>query len=103
MHDNDITGAIGMRVGILLAGLAVGGPTRMPDTRSALGIGNQRGFFQFCHFAYGADRNQITVLQYSQAGRVVSAVFQFFQTVNNIRYAVIITYIADNSAHNTLL
>jgi len=54
MDDDDLAGAVAMRVGILLGGAAVGGPTRVADAVGAVQRGLGNDLFEIAKFARGA-------------------------------------------------
>jgi hypothetical protein len=68
VHDDDVAGAVAMRVGIFLGGTAVGGPARMADAVDAVGGIGADGFFKVAELARGAtDRKLAAAVEASRS------------------------------------
>ena len=54
VHDDDLAGAIAMRMGVFFGGAAVGGPAGVADAVGAVERLQADGFFQVAQLAFGA-------------------------------------------------
>ncbi len=100
MDDDDLAGAVAMRVGILLRGTAVGGPTRVADAVGAIQRGLGNDLFEIAKFARGAANCQFSVSGYDGDARgIVTAVLELTQTFNDDGDDFLRTDIANYSAH----
>ena len=73
-----------MRMGVLFGGAAVRGPARVADAEDAIDRVQADGIFEIAQLARGAaDRELIVVAIDGEAGRIVAAVFEALQAVQN--------------------
>src|SRR5580658_2279110 len=89
---------------VLFGRAAVGGPARVPDPVNAFQRGRANGFFQVVQLARRAPNFQLAVFSHDgNAGRIVAAIFQALQAVQNQRHYGLVANVTDNSAHEDLL
>ena len=98
MYDRHSAAAVG--VSVYVRGFAMGRPAgvtnaHMPE-RSALTL---HFFLQIFQSALGLRHSDFSVLKDSNAGRVIAAVFQFSQTVQQDLRTVPFAHISNNSTH----
>ena len=98
-HD-DVAGAIAVRVRVLFGGTAVRGPAGVADAVGAIhGIGTD-GFFEIAQFAGGAANGELIVaVEDRDAGRIVAAIFQSPQAIEDDGDRFTRSEITDYSAH----
>ena len=84
---------------IRLAGSAMGGPTGMADAAGAAIVKGRESLFQLCHLAHAMDQGQAAILLHRNARRVIAAVFQALQTLDQAGLDGICAGIAYDSAH----
>ena len=96
--DGDVAAAVGMRVGVLFAGLAVSGPARVAKThtgvRRADGGGDER-----VQVADGTHHTEAVFFDQGDAGRVVAAILEAPEAVKDDGLAGPAPDVADDSAH----
>ena len=61
VHDDDLAGAIAMRMGVFFGGAAVRGPARVADAVDAVDRRLADGFFEIAEFAGGAAKFELAV------------------------------------------
>src|ERR1700686_4382838 len=89
-----------MWVGIFFCRAAVRRPARVPDAIRAFDRRFGNGFFQVTQLARSAADFQLAVLgNYSDAGGVITAIFEFPQALDNDRNDFFRSDITDNAAH----
>ena len=100
-HD-DVALAVAVGVGVLLAGAAVGGPAGVADAVDAVERLQPNRLFQVAELALAAaDFELAVVAHHRDARRVVAAVFQPLQPVQQDGDDGFLTNVADDSAHNS--
>jgi hypothetical protein len=100
VDDNDLAGAIAMRMGVLFRGTAVRGPAGMADAVGPVERLQADRFFQIAQFALGAANLQAgAVTGDRDAGGVVAAIFKPPQTVDDDRHNPLRSYITNNATH----
>ncbi len=100
VDDHHPAGAVAMRVGVLFRRAAMGCPAGVADAIGAVDGIEADGFFQVAQFAFGAANLQpLAVARHRDSGRIVAAVLQLLQPVQNDRNHPLLTYITNNSAH----
>ncbi len=97
---NDSHSPIGMGMGVLVRGSAVRGPAGMPDSGGALRRLGGDAVFQVLELAVGADDRQPFAVDDRDAGGVIAAVFELFQTGNKYRCRFLATNVPNNPAHH---
>ena len=101
VHHHDVAVAIAMRMRVLFGGPAVRRPARVADAVGAVDRVQPDGVFQVAQLARGAPHRQVMVaVQDRDAGRIVAAIFQAPQAVQNDRDRLPVPDVADNSTHN---
>ena len=104
VHDDDFAGAIAVRMGIFLGGAAVRGPARVADAVDAVERSDANRFFEIAQLARGAANFQLAVIaDDGDSGRVVAAIFEAAQAVENQRHNALWADITDDSAHDGML
>ena len=100
VHHHQVAGAVGVRVGVGLGGCAVGGPAGVPQTDGAghADVLVDHGL-QVGEFAAGAVAHQPVVEPVDQPGRVVAAVLQPAQPLEQYRHDPPRPHIPHYSAH----
>ena len=89
-----------MRVGVLLAGLAVRGPTGVANTATARHIFGRNCICKARHLASAAHHiEHAAVCLYGNAGGIVPAVFELAQPLDDDVAGALRTGIADDSTH----
>ena len=100
VHHHDVARAIAMRMRVLFGGAAVRGPARVPDAVGCRPPDSAGALLPGCAACPSAPHGQaIVAFQHRDARRVVAAVFQALQAVQNDRDRLPISDVADNSAH----
>ena len=102
VHDNDLAGAIAMRMGILFGGTAVRGPARVADAVGAVERLQPDDLFQVAQLAFGAAHLQaFAVAGDRDAGRIIAAILQPPQAIDDDRHNPLLPYITNNAAHSS--
>src|SRR5215471_18197254 len=102
VHHHDLAGAIAMRMGIFFGRTSVRGPARVADSIGAIQWLQADGFFQVAQLAFSPPHLQglaAAIAGYGYAGRVVAAILQTAQAVQNYRYNPLFPNVTNNSAH----
>ena len=104
VHHHDIALAIAMRVRVLFRGPPVRGPARVPDAVTAVDRVLPDGFFQVAQLSRGAANSQRIVIAINgDARRVIAAVFEAFQALEDNRNSLPLPDITDNSTHFVIM
>jgi len=99
VDDDDLARAVAVRVSVFLGRAAVSGPAGVSH---AVVAGEGRAAddaLEIRELAGAASQSDVTVLHHGDAGRVVAAIFEPPQPVNEDRDDVFRADIADDSAH----
>ena len=100
VHHHDFALAVAVRVRVLLGGTAVGGPARVADPEGAVDGIQPDGVLQVPQLALGAPDLQLVIAAVNrQARRVVSAILQPLQALQNDRDGALCPDVAHDSAH----
>src|SRR5712691_7268831 len=91
--------AIAVGVGIFFGRTAVRGPARMPDSERTIYRVRADDFFQIPEFALCPANHELPVAINSQAGRIVSTIFEPLQAFQDNRNGPMGSDIADDSTH----
>src|SRR5260370_42244147 len=103
VHDDDLSGAVAVRMGVFLGRAAMGGPTRVADAVGALDGRFLQGFFQIAQLARSATDFELAVLgDHSDSGGIVAAGFQLAQALNDHGHSFFRSDVTDNSTHGTM-
>ena len=105
VHHHDAPGAISVGVGILLGGTAMGGPPRMADAERAFEGMVAQHFFQVVQLARGPRHRELIASRAADgdSGRIIAAVFEAPQPLDNDRNDFLRADIANNAAHTMIL
>ena len=102
VHDDDFSSAVAVRMSIFLGRSPVGGPARMSDPISSVEGFLPDSLFEISKLAFGAaDLEDARVAGYGDPGGIVPAVFEAPESLQDHRYNVFLTYVADDAAHVT--
>ena len=105
VHHHDAPGAIAMRMSIFLGRPAVRGPAGVANAEGAVQRMVAQNFFQIVQLA-GRARHRKPVdsrTAHRDSGRIVTAIFEAPQPLNNDRNHLLGSYISDNAAHVWIL
>ena len=91
----------GVRVGVGFAGLAMRGPAGVPDANCAADGAPGDQAFELDELALGAAKLDQAVGERRETGRIVAAVFEAPQPVEDVRRRLIRARDADDSAHSS--
>ncbi len=87
-------------MGVLLGRTPVGGPAGVADAVGAVQRLEADGLFQVAQLALGAaDLQPLAIARHGNARRVVTAVFQPFQAVQDYGHNPLLTNVSDNATH----
>src|SRR5579864_463946 len=105
VHHHDLAGAVAMGMGVLFRGTPVGRPAGVSDAVAAVERLKANDFFQIAQLAFGAANLHpaFAIAGHGDARRVVAAVFQPLQPVNNDRHNALFPDVPYDSAHKNLL
>src|SRR5690349_19608163 len=104
MDHDDAAGAIAMRMRVLFGRTAVSGPTRVADAVRAVEWTEPNRLFEIAQFAFGAtDLEIVLFVDYGDARRVVTAILEFAQPVDDERHDLFIANVTNNSTHASLI
>src|SRR5690348_4040640 len=92
-----------MRMGVLFRRTPVGRPTSVADSVGAFERLQADDLFQVAQLAFGAANLQATTIAgHGDPSRVVAAIFQPAQAINDDRHDPLFAHVTYNSAHNGL-
>ncbi len=98
-HD-DLAGAIAVRMSVFLRRAAVRGPARVADAVDAVDWRDADGFLEVAQLSGGAANFKFAIVAHDgDAGRIISAIFQAPQAVQDQRHHALWADITDNAAH----
>ena len=103
VHDDDLAGAVLVRMGVLLRGPAVRGPARVADAVDSLERLRVDGLLEVHELARAAPSLDLPVADDGDACGVVAAIFEPPQPVDEDGHDFLRAEIADDSAHIFLL
>ncbi len=99
VNDGDRPRAIGMRVGVVGVGLAVGGPARMSDAHTAGGTVVGEDAFERGDLARGLLGCDLAVLLHGNPRRIVPAVLEPFEAGNQDVNAILGSDVTHDATH----
>ena len=100
MHDDDLAGAVAMRMSIFFGGTAVRGPARVTDAIGPFKGFEANRFFQVAQLAFGAAQLKlIPVAGDGDTRRVIAAVLKSPQALDNDGNYFLFADVANNSTH----
>src|SRR6185437_2436848 len=103
VYHHDLACAIAMRVRVLFRGPAVRGPARVANAPAAFQRLQPDRFFQVAQLAFSPShlhRTAVAIAADSDPGRVIPAIFQAPEPLNNDGYNPFFAYITYDSTHN---
>jgi hypothetical protein len=104
MDDDDLSGLVAVRMGIFLGRTSVRRPSGVPDTVISVKRAEPDAFFQIPQLALGTPKLEVIVIvNNGDSRRIVTAVFELSEAVNNKRHDLFISYVSNNSTHNFAL
>src|SRR5439155_8228648 len=99
MYNYNPSGTVAVRMRVLFGRAAVGGPASMPDSVSPIERLKSDNFFQIPQLALSAPNLQaLAIAANSNSGRIVAAILQAPQAINNDRNDALLAYISHDSA-----
>ena len=98
VDDRDAVRPVAMRVGVLVARLAMRRPARMGDAGRTLEAGRQQ-LFELAHPSFAFGQAQLACVGDRDPGRIVAAIFEPVQPLHQDRRCVAFADIADDAAH----
>ena len=100
VHDDDLSRAVAMRMSVFFGGTSVRGPTSVANAVAAVERLEADGFFQIAQLAFGAAELQLVpVAGHGNSSRVVTAVLEPPQSLDDDRNHFLLTDIANNATH----
>ena len=105
VDDDDAAGAVAMGVGVFFGGAAMGGPAGVADAEGAVERMFAKDFFEIAEFAGSAadlEESGIGAAD-GDAGRVVAAIFEAAQALNDDGDNLLTADVTDDSAHEWIL
>ena len=100
MHNDYVAGAVSMGMGILFGRASVGGPSRMTDTVGSIQRLEPDDLLKVAQLAFGTtDLQPPAVAGDRDASRVIPAIFQFFQPVEDNGYYPLLPHVSHYAAH----
>ena len=97
VHDRDPLG--GMRVRVALGRPAVGRPAGVADADRALERLARELAFEVAQLAFGAPAREVPAFERGDAGRVIAAVFEALERIDELHRHRLTAENADNPAH----
>jgi len=99
VDDNDLAGAIAVRMGVFFGGATVRGPASVAYAVGTVERIELDDLFQVTQFALGAaDLKAFVIAGYCNACRIISPIFEATQAVNDDRDYPLFTDITDDTA-----
>ena len=100
MHDHHSSGAIAMRVGVFFSGTTVSCPAGVAYAVSSVERLKPDDFFQVAKFALcPANLQAFTVATDCDSGRIVAAIFQAPEAIQNDGNDPLLSDVSHNSTH----
>src|SRR5690349_20059308 len=104
MDHNHAAGTVAMWMRVLYGRTAVSGPTRVADAVRAVERTEPNRLFEIAQFAFGATNLEIVLfIDDSDARRVVTAILEFAQPVDDERHYLFIANVTNNSTRASLI
>jgi hypothetical protein len=89
-----------MRMRVFFGRTPVRRPARMPNAVIAVQRIEANAFFEIAQFAFGAPQfEMIRFIDDGDSSRIVTAIFEFPQSVNDERHNLFVSDVSDYSAH----
>ena len=104
VHHYHAPAAIAVRMGVLFGGASVRCPAGVADAVSSIERFQADNFFQIPQLAFGAaNLKSFPVAAHSYARRVVAAILQALEPINNDRHDSLVTHVSNDATHLELL
>src|SRR5207302_249104 len=103
VDDDDLAAAILVRMGVLFRRTAVSRPSRMAEAVNAVERFGFNRRFEISQLARAAPALDAAVAHHGDAGRVVTAVFETAQPIEQDGHHLLVSDVADDSAHWVIL
>src|SRR5215831_13537764 len=101
MHHDQVAGTVAMRMGILFGGASVRRPAGVADAVAAIDGIHLQYVFQVAQLARGASNaKRVVIAVDSDTGRVITPIFQAFETVDDDRDRALRAHVTNNSTHS---
>ena len=101
VHHDDLAGAVAMRMRVLFGRTSMCGPAGVADPISTVERAKADNLFQIAQLAFGTAHLQpFAVTGNSDAGRIIAAILQPPQAIDDDWNDLFLAYITDNAAHN---
>jgi len=102
VDDHHVAARAAVRMGVFFRGPAVSRPARMADAEQPVGGLDAEDLLEIVQLAFGpADVQAPLAVDHGQACRVIAAILQALQSVEQERYGFSFAQIADNSTHDS--
>ena len=103
MNNDHAAGAVAMRMRVFFGGTAVRGPARMADAIGAVERTQPNRFFEVAQLAFSAaDLEFVILVDDGDARRVVAAIFELPQTIDDQRHYLFVSDVTNNSTHKLI-
>ena len=101
MNDDDLARLVAVRMGILLGRPPVRRPTRVPDAVIPVERMQPNAFFKIPQLAFGPPKSKDDDRhRRPRSRRIIPAILELSQAVNDQRHNLFISNVSDNSTHN---
>src|SRR5262249_26116456 len=100
LHNDDFAGSVAMRMSVFFRGTAMRRPARVADSVHALKRFEPDSLFQVAQLAFSAPHLEfarVTVAGHGDPGRVVSAILQLLEPVDDDGHHALFTYVTYDS------
>src|SRR5688572_10367355 len=99
VHDDQGAGAVGVGVRVVFRGTPVRGPPRMTDADGAVDGAVAQRALERLDPTHGAPDVQAARVEHGNARRIIAAVLQPLEAVDDDADRALLTHIADDAAH----
>ena len=104
VDDDDVAGAVAVRMGVLFRRTSVRGPAGMADAVVAIDRIEAQNVFEIAKFTRrAADSEGFIVTVDGESGRVVAAIFEPFQSIQDDRNGALRADVTHDSAHDFIV
>src|ERR1041385_6632457 len=101
VNDDDASRAVAMWMRVLFSGTAVCGPARVANAVRAVERTQANDLFEVAQFSFGAtDFEVVFFVDDRDTGRVVAAILEFTQPIDDERHHLLVSDVANNSTHS---
>src|SRR5688572_20700273 len=104
MDDDDLARLVAVRVGVFLGGTPVRRPARVPYAVIAVERVETDRLLEISELTLGTAQRQMTiVIDHGNTRRVISAILELSQTVDDQRHDLFVSNVSDDSAHSLIM